>query len=89
MASDLATKENALFKTRKEICDFLHVMLIHKFFHRALKVPIDEQELKSKKGKRKDKKVVESSEENKKEIKDKGTDAESSVVEGSKDQQVS
>lgn len=59
-------------------------MLIHKFFHRAHKVPIDEQELKYKKGKKKEKKVTENSEEKK----DKVTDAESSVVEGSKEQQV-
>lgn len=88
LLSDFATREEALFKTREEICDFLHVMLIHKFFHRALKVPIDEQELKCKKGKKKDKKIVETPEETKKEKKDKGTDAESSVVEGSKEQQV-
>lgn len=90
LASDFTTKEDGLFKTREDICDLLHVMLIHKFFHRALKVPIDEHELRSKKGKKKDKKGNETSDESKKEKKDsKGTDAESSVVEGNKEQQVS
>lgn len=88
LSSEFVTREEPLFKTREDICDFLHVMLIHKFFHRALKVPIDELQLKGKKGKKKDKKVTEIPDENKKEKKDKGTDAESSVVEGSKEQQV-
>lgn len=87
MLSDFATKNDALFRTREEICDFLHLMLIHKFFHRAHKVPIDEQELKGKKGKKKDKKS-DNTDETKKEKKDKNTDAESSVVEGNKEQQV-
>lgn len=84
MESDFTLKEDALFKTREEICDYLHAMLTHKFFHRAHKVPIDEHELKFKKGKKKDKKTTDTSEEKK----DKVTDAESSVVEGNKEQQV-
>ncbi|CAH1106201.1 unnamed protein product [Psylliodes chrysocephalus] len=90
LTSPFATREVPLFKTREEICDYLHIMLIHKFFHRARKVPVDENELKGKKGKKKDKekeKKAESGEDEKdKNEKNKGTDAESSVVEGSKDQ---
>lgn len=92
LTSPFATREVPLFKTREEICDYLHIMLIHKFFHRARKVPVDENELKGKKGKKKDKekeKKAESGEDEKdKNEKNKGTDAESSVVEGSKDQKV-
>lgn len=89
MTSTFATRNEPLFTNREEICDYLHVMLTHKFFHRAQKVPVNEQELKGKKGKKKEKKGQESAEEENKDIKekDKGTDAESSVVEGSKEQQ--
>uniref|UniRef100_A0A6P7GKJ6 Translocation protein SEC62 n=1 Tax=Diabrotica virgifera virgifera TaxID=50390 RepID=A0A6P7GKJ6_DIAVI len=90
--SPFATKDDPLFKTREGIADYLHVMLTHKLFHRARKVPVDEQELKGKKGKKKDKKEdkekKDSGEDEKKKEKEKEkvTDAESSVVEGSKDQ---
>lgn len=89
--------ENARpFETREQICDYLHLMLTHKFFHRARKVPVDERELeKSRKGKKKksDKTGAESADdekakEKKEGEKDKGTDAESSVVEGNKEPQV-
>ncbi|XP_023310616.1 translocation protein SEC62 [Anoplophora glabripennis] len=83
MESDFVKRDEPLFKTRDEIVDYLHVMLEHKFYHRARKVPVSESELKSKK---KEKKAVEPVEEEKKD-KDKGTDAESSVVEGAKDAQ--
>ncbi|KAG5899038.1 hypothetical protein JTB14_000062 [Gonioctena quinquepunctata] len=87
LTSTFATSEEPLFKTREEICDYLHLMLTHKFFHRARKVPVDEQELRGKKGKKKEKeKKSESGDEEKKE-KDKGTDAESSVVEGNKEKE--
>ncbi|CAG9812408.1 unnamed protein product [Phaedon cochleariae] len=90
LTSTFVTRDDPLFKTREEICEYLHVMLTHKFFHRALKVPVDENELKGKKGKKKDKekKSTESGDdENKDKLeKDKGTDAESSVVEGNKEQ---
>lgn len=65
-------------------------MLEHKFFHRARKVPVSEQELKAKK---KDKKSVESGEEKdktkEKKEKDKGTDGDNSVAEGKADTAVS
>ncbi|CAG9856451.1 unnamed protein product [Phyllotreta striolata] len=89
LESPFATRETPLFKTREEISDYLHVMLTHRFFHRARKVPVDEHELKGKKGKKKDdKKKPDSGDDEKKEKKekDRGTDAESSVVEGSKEQ---
>ncbi|CAG9835952.1 unnamed protein product [Diabrotica balteata] len=94
--SPFATKDDPLFKTREGIADYLHVMLTHKLFHRARKVPVDEQELKGKKGKKKEKKDdkekknVDSGEDEKKKEKEKEkvTDAESSVVEGSKDQKI-
>lgn len=81
--------DDARFKSRQDVSDFLHVMLVHKFFHRARKVPVSEQELKSKK---KDKKAGDSSDEKKKEEakskdkKDKGTDAEGSVGDIKKDE---
>lgn len=84
LESEFVKRDEPLFKTRDEIVDYLHVMLEHKFYHRARKVPVSESELKSKK---KEKKSVEPVEEEKKE-KDKGTDAESSVVEGAKESQV-
>lgn len=69
--------EKALFVTREEIVDYLHTMLVHKFFHRAKKVPVKDYELRpKKKDGKKEKKEQEKS--------DKGTDAESSVVEGNK-----
>lgn len=53
-------------------------MLEHKFFHRARKVPVSEQELKSK---RKDKKSSEDDKKKEKKDKEKGADAESNVIE--------
>lgn len=77
--------ESPLFTTRQEIVDYLHLMLEHKLYHRARKVPVSEQELKGKK-KEKKKDGAESSDEQKPDKEQsKGTDAESSVVE-SKDQ---
>ncbi|RZC33295.1 translocation protein SEC62, partial [Asbolus verrucosus] len=67
-----------LFKTREDIVDYLHLMLEHKFYHRARKVPVSELELK---GKKKEKKAETDDKEKGKE-KEKVTDAESSVVEG-------
>ncbi|KAJ8983964.1 hypothetical protein NQ317_008667 [Molorchus minor] len=87
LESSYVNRDEPLFKTREDIVDYLHVMLEHKFFHRARKVPVSELELK---GKKKDKKSLEVAEDKKDEKKenDKGTDAESSVVEGAKEQQV-
>lgn len=79
-----------LFKGRECVVDYLHTMLAHKFFHRARKVPVSEQELK---GKRKEKKAIDSGDDKKekikeseKEKKEKVTDAESSVTEAKKEE---
>ncbi|CAH1964964.1 unnamed protein product [Acanthoscelides obtectus] len=98
LTSPFATSEDSgvaggLFATREEVCDYLHVMLTHKFFHRARKVPVDENELKARKGKKKtiEKKAEGSANEEEKEKKDKGTDGESNAAtatEGGKEQQV-
>jgi translocation protein SEC62 len=69
--------DEPFFKTREDIIDYLHLMLEHKFYHRARKVPVSESELK---GKKKDKKS-DSEEKDKIKEKEKVTDAESSVVE--------
>ncbi|KAJ8959053.1 hypothetical protein NQ318_022308 [Aromia moschata] len=84
LESVFAKRDDSLFKTREDIVDYLHVMLEHKFFHRARKVPVSELELK---GKKKEKKSPEPAADEEKKEKDKGTDAESSVVEGAKEQQ--
>ncbi|XP_060521645.1 translocation protein SEC62 [Cylas formicarius] len=82
MESNYAKGETPLFRSRNEVVDYLHVMLEHKFYHRAIKVPVSEQELR---GKKKDKKKESESSDEKKISKEKeqnkGTDAESSVVE--------
>ncbi|KAK9888338.1 hypothetical protein WA026_000593 [Henosepilachna vigintioctopunctata] len=73
--------DDPFFKSREDIVDYLHLMLEHKFFHRARKVPVSEQELKARK-KEKKKEIVDSSDVKKDKEKEKVTDAESSVVEG-------
>lgn len=85
LESKFASGDNALFANREEVVDYLQLMLEHKFFHRARKIPVSEAELKGK-GK-KDKKAVNSDTdaEKKEKEKDKNTDAESSVVEGKPD----
>lgn len=88
LESQWAKGDDALFKSREDIVEFMHIMLEHKFFHRARKVPVSEQELKSKK---KDKKSTESTEEKGKEKKekDKGTDGDNSMAEGKAESSVS
>ncbi|XP_023177423.2 translocation protein SEC62 isoform X2 [Drosophila hydei] len=48
MKSKFAEGDNALFSTREQVVEFLDVMLEHKFFHRAKKVPVTLEELRSK-----------------------------------------
>lgn len=48
LTSKWATGKSPIFTTRLEVTDYLHQMLLHKLFHRAKKVPVSEQELKSK-----------------------------------------
>nr|CAG4645794.1 EOG090X0D00 [Lynceus sp. MCZ IZ 141354] len=53
----LKGQETALFTSRESIVDYLDLMLQHKFFHRARKIPVSEKELKAK-SKKKDKKTI-------------------------------
>ncbi|XP_058449999.1 translocation protein SEC62 [Malaya genurostris] len=57
LASKFAQGDGCLFPHRQAVIDFMDGMLHHKFFHRAKKVPVSEQELrgKSKKPSEKDK----------------------------------
>ncbi|XP_037024838.1 translocation protein SEC62 isoform X2 [Bradysia coprophila] len=91
MASKFGQGENCLFPTREIAIEFLDSMLVHKFFHRAKKVPVTEAELKrGKKAEKKtdddEKKEISAASTKKKE--EKVTDAESSHVEGKKDKVV-
>ncbi|KAF5306248.1 hypothetical protein FQA39_LY08946 [Lamprigera yunnana] len=88
MESHWSKGNDAFFKTRESIVDYLHIMLEHKFFHRARKVPVTDQELK---GKKKEKKSIDTGDDKKdkgidKEKKERGTDAESSVTEAKKEE---
>lgn len=56
MASKFAQGERCLFPSREIAIDFLDTMLMHKFFHRAKKVPVSDAELRrGKKSTEKDK----------------------------------
>lgn len=80
MASKFAQGDNCLFPHRQAVIDFMDEMLHHKFFHRAKKVPVSEQELRGK-----SKKVTEKEKEKEKTKDEKGTDGgESSHAEGGK-----
>ena len=48
MGSKFAQGDNCLFPHRQAVLDFMDEMLHHKFFHRAKKVPVSEQELRGK-----------------------------------------
>ena len=52
MESNWTKGEKALFGNREAIVEFMDMMMRHQFFHRARKVPVSEQELKGKKGKK-------------------------------------
>ncbi|XP_008481495.1 translocation protein SEC62 isoform X2 [Diaphorina citri] len=60
MASEWAKQKNPdvdpFFRSRTDVVIFLDIMLRHKMFHRAKKVPVSEEELKAKLKNRKDKK---------------------------------
>lgn len=75
MTSKFSQGDNCLFSTRQHAIDYLDMMLTHKFFHRAKKVPVSEMELK---GRTKEK--PKDSEKETKVVKE--TDAESSHAEG-------
>uniref|UniRef100_A0A1B6CC81 Translocation protein SEC62 n=1 Tax=Clastoptera arizonana TaxID=38151 RepID=A0A1B6CC81_9HEMI len=74
--------DDPLFITRSDVIDFLDLMLRHKFFHRAKKVPVSEQELRAK-SKKKDKKDDKKTDDKKKKDDDA---AESSHAEGKETQ---
>ncbi|XP_017771275.1 PREDICTED: translocation protein SEC62 [Nicrophorus vespilloides] len=57
MESEFATGDEALFSSRVDAVHYMQVMLEHKFFHRARKVPMSESELKAKKKKKEDKAI--------------------------------
>lgn len=46
LSSKFAEGDNCLFPTRQIAIDFLDIMLAHKFFHRAKKVPVSDAELR-------------------------------------------
>nr|CAD7423261.1 unnamed protein product [Timema monikensis] len=75
--------EEPMFSTRMDVIKFLNLMLRHKFFHRAKKVPVTEQELKAKL-KRKLEKKPDTEKRGKKGEEDKTEEAESSHAEGNK-----
>jgi len=94
-------ESTCLFQTREDIVEYLQVMLEHKFFHRARKVPVSEQELKGRgkgKDKKKDNKDSDKDDKDKdkekeskrkeEQRKEKVTDAESSVVESKNEKEV-
>jgi len=77
--------DEAFFSSRADVVEFLDRMLRHKFFHRAKKVPVSEQELKAKLKKKDKERKHDGGEEKCKKDEDKGdADAESSHAEGEK-----
>ncbi|XP_030745223.1 translocation protein SEC62 [Sitophilus oryzae] len=83
LESNYAKGDNPLFHTREDIVNYLHILLEHKFYHRARKVPVSEQELKAKKSiKKKEQESGDEEKKSKEKEQNKGTDAENSVAEG-------
>ncbi|GFG29981.1 hypothetical protein Cfor_11763 [Coptotermes formosanus] len=77
--------DDAFFASRADVVEFLDRMLRHKFFHRAKKVPVSEQELKAKLKKKEKERKHDGGDEKCKKEEDKGdADAESSHAEGEK-----
>ncbi|XP_077298678.1 translocation protein 1 [Arctopsyche grandis] len=52
LKSEWGTGDVPLFTERTDVTSFLHEMLVHRFFHRAVKVTVSEQELKGRSKKR-------------------------------------
>lgn len=95
LASKFAQGDNCLFPHRQSVIDFMGDMLFHKFFHRARKVPVSEQELRGKGGKKGTEKPESGSAISPKDAgkatsskDERATDAESSHAEGSKVEKV-
>lgn len=75
MKSKFAEGSSPLFTTREQAVEFLDVMLEHKFFHRAKKVPVTLEELRGKKAeKEKDKGQDKDKDKEKEKEKDKAKD---------------
>lgn len=58
MTTSFAQGDNALFTSREAAIEYLDSMLVHKFFHRAKKVPVSEAELRRGKKVKDDKESV-------------------------------
>uniref|UniRef100_A0A182TJR5 Translocation protein SEC62 n=1 Tax=Anopheles melas TaxID=34690 RepID=A0A182TJR5_9DIPT len=90
LASKFAQGDNCLFPHRQAVIDFMGDMLYHKFFHRARKVPVSEQELRGKNSKKAAAEALvtaSSAKDGSKQTatkEERATDAESSHAEGSK-----
>uniref|UniRef100_A0A2M3ZF86 Translocation protein SEC62 n=1 Tax=Anopheles braziliensis TaxID=58242 RepID=A0A2M3ZF86_9DIPT len=84
LASKFAQGDGCLFPHRQAVIDFLGDMLYHKFYHRARKVPVSEQELRGSKSSKKQQ--ISSTAASAESAKDegRGTDAENSHAEGGK-----
>ncbi|EDV58447.1 translocation protein SEC62 isoform X2 [Drosophila erecta] len=76
MKSKFTEGNNPLFTTREQVIEFLDVMLEHKFFHRAKKVPVTLEEIRGKSGgdKKADKEKNQDKEKEKEKDKDKAKD---------------
>lgn len=78
MKSKFTEGSNPLFTTREQVIEFLDVMLEHKFFHRAKKVPVTLEEIRGKSGgdKKADKEKTQDKEKDKAKDEKKDTDPE-------------
>ncbi|KRG03167.1 translocation protein SEC62 isoform X1 [Drosophila mojavensis] len=83
MKSKFAEGDNLLFTTREQAVEFLDVMLEHKFFHRAKKVPVTLEELRGKSEKKSE--VSKTHEKDKSESTSGKTNAKSSASSDKKD----
>ncbi|XP_046811878.1 translocation protein SEC62, partial [Lucilia cuprina] len=76
MKSKFAEGDGALFTTREQAVDFLDLMLEHKFFHRAKKVPISIDDMRGVKTSKKEEKKDETKDKQTKKEKDERKDTE-------------
>ncbi|XP_053677296.1 translocation protein SEC62 [Anopheles nili] len=86
LASKFGQGDNCLFPHRQAVIDFMDEMLYHKFFHRARKVPVSEQELRGKSSKKPTETPHQAAKEGtgKAAKEERTTDGESSQAEGAK-----
>nr|CAG4644280.1 EOG090X0D00 [Lepidurus arcticus] len=83
------SKGEPLFTTREEIVEYLDLMLRHKFFHRARKIPVSEKELLLRAKKKDKKKDAGKSDKEETKKQQKEEEAESSVAEKDTEKEVS